>query len=232
MAKDYSPILSGPGENDYTRYMRTDTLLALQRRPEEMLHRDELLFQTVHQSTEIWLKLACFEVAGAIQVIAEDEDLEAAIELLARASLAMVQITCQLEMLRHIAPSDFQIFRPALGNGSGFESPGWRSVRHQSEQLNDVFMKLVADERTDVLSVYRGKQSAPLYRLAEAMVEWDERVSLWRARHYKVAVRTIGHSSVGTKGTPVDHLGRLLNHKFFPELWKVRTDLTALSATE
>src|SRR5262249_38754629 len=153
--------------------------------------------------------------------------LDMAVELLARASLAMVQITCQLEMLRHIAPSDFQVFRPALGNGSGFESPGWCSVRQQGERLNFAFMKLMGDQDIDLLTLYRGKQSAPLYRLAEAMVEWDERVSLWRARHYKVAVRTIGHSSIGTKGTPVDYLARLLNHKFFPELWKVRTDLTA-----
>lgn len=232
MTKDYSPRLSGSGDNDYTRYMRTDTLLALQRTPEEMLHRDELLFQSVHQSTEIWLKLACFEAAGAIHAITDDADLEAAILLLARASLAMVQITCQLEMLRHIAPADFQIIRPALGNGSGLESPGWRSVRHESERLNTAFMNYIAAHSIDLLALYRGNQSAPLYRLAEAMVEWDERVSLWRARHYKVAVRTIGHSSVGTKGTPVDFLGRLLNHKFFPELWKVRTDLTALSATE
>ncbi len=232
MAKDYSPVLSGPGDNDYTRYMRTDTLLALQRSPEEMLHRDELLFQSVHQTTELWLKFACFEVAGAIQAVAGEGDLEAAIELLARASLAMVQITGQLEMLRHISPSDFQVFRPALGNGSGLESPGWHSVRHESERLRASFMKLVADRNLDLLSIYRGKQSASLYRLAEAMVEWDERVSLWRARHYKVAVRTIGHGSVGTKGMPVDHLARLLNQKFFPELWTVRADLSALTATE
>jgi tryptophan 2,3-dioxygenase len=232
MAKDYSPVLSGPGENDYTRYMRTDTLLALQRTPEEWLHRDELLFQSVHQTTEIWLKFASFEVAGATQAVADEGELEAAVERLTRASLAMVQITCQLEMLRHIAPADFQVFRPALGNGSGLESPGWHSVRHESERLRAAFMKVVADRSVDLLSLYRGKQSAPLYRLAEAMVEWDERVALWRARHYKVAVRTIGHSSVGTKGMPVDHLARLLNQKFFPELWKVRTEIAGLSASE
>ena len=61
MAKDYSvPVLDGAGDNDYARYMRTDALLSLQRRPDEVIHRDELLFQTVHQSTELWLKLACF----------------------------------------------------------------------------------------------------------------------------------------------------------------------------
>lgn len=229
MAKNYAPVLSGSGDNDYARYMRTDALLSLQRQPEEMLHRDELLFQSVHQSTELWLKLAGFELAGAIDAITGPGDLETAVGLLARASLAMVQVTYQLEMLGHIAPADFQVLRPALGHGSGFESPGWRSVRDQSERLNTVFMKLVVDQDIDLVSLYRGKQSAPLYRLVEAMVEWDDRVSLWRARHYKVAVRTLGHDVIGTKGTPVDHLSQILNHKFFPELWKVRTELTERS---
>ncbi len=58
------------------------------------------------------------------------------------------------------------------------------------------------------------------------MIEWDERVSLWRARHYKIATRVIGNRVVGTKGTPVDDAGKLIKHKFFPELWKVRTELT------
>ena len=58
-AEDYSqPILSGEGESDYERYLRTDELLALQKTPEEQAHRDELLFQTVHQASELWLKLA------------------------------------------------------------------------------------------------------------------------------------------------------------------------------
>ena len=55
----------GAGASDYERYLRTDDLLALQKTPEEMVHRDELLFQTVHQSSELWLKLACFEVETA-----------------------------------------------------------------------------------------------------------------------------------------------------------------------
>ena len=67
-AEDYSqPILPGEGASDYERYLRTDDLLALQKTPEEMAHRDELLFQTVHQSSELWLKLACFEVETATQ---------------------------------------------------------------------------------------------------------------------------------------------------------------------
>src|SRR5215213_6970056 len=71
-AEDYSqPVLAGAGASDYERYLRTDDLLALQKTPEEMSHRDELLFQTVHQSSELWLKLACFEVETAIGYLRE-----------------------------------------------------------------------------------------------------------------------------------------------------------------
>src|SRR5262245_61217309 len=71
--RDYSPILPGAGKDDYARYMNPDLLLSLQRAPASMLHRDELLFQIVHQSTELWLKLACFEVAEATRLIESGE---------------------------------------------------------------------------------------------------------------------------------------------------------------
>ena len=72
--EDYSqPVLPGKGTSDYERYLRTDELLALQKTPEEMVHRDELLFQTVHQSSELWLKLACFEVETATKHLRDHE---------------------------------------------------------------------------------------------------------------------------------------------------------------
>lgn len=226
MSKDYAvPVLSGEGDTDYARYMRTDALLSLQRRPEEMVHRDELLFQTVHQSTELWLKLACFEVEEAARQVATGS-VERAIRLLARAALGVDLITQQLEMLRHLAPWDFQLIRTVLGHGSGFESPGWRDVQRVSRDLGEAFDRLVMECGVDLASLYRGDSDAPLYRLGEALVEWDERVAVWRTRHYKVATRIIGHQVVGTKGTPVDVLTRLISQKFFPELWRVRTVLT------
>jgi tryptophan 2,3-dioxygenase len=224
VTKDYAvPVLPGAGETDYARYMRTDALLSLQRRPEEMAHRDELLFQTVHQTTELWLKHACFELDEAARRL---RDTEAAARLIARASLAVEILTQQLEMLRHLAPWDFQLIRTVLGHGSGFESPGWRDVQRVSAALARAFDELIAERGVDLVSLYRGDPGHPVYRLAEAMIEWDERVALWRVRHYKVATRIIGHEVVGTKGTPVDVLTRLISHKFFPELWRVRTVLT------
>ncbi len=226
MVKDYSrPILDGPGDTDYARYMRTDTLLSLQRRPDEVVHRDERLFQTVHQSTELWLSHACYEVEEAARLV-RDGALDTAARLLGRASLGVELVTAQLEMLRHLAPWDFQTIRTVLGHGSGFESPGWRSVQRVSGERGAAFDELVEREQVDLVAVYRGSPDTPLYRLSEAMIEWDERVAVWRTRHYKVATRIIGHQVVGTKGTPVDTLARLIAHKFFPALWAVRTELT------
>ncbi len=44
------PILPGSAASDYERYLRTDELLALQKPASAMVHRDELLFQTIHQA--------------------------------------------------------------------------------------------------------------------------------------------------------------------------------------
>ena len=226
MTRDYSrPILAGEGEDDYARYMRTGALLALQRRPEEWVHRDELLFQVVHQATELWLKLAGAEVTEAAVRI-EANEREVAVALLARASLAVDLITDQLRMLRHLAPWDFQLIRTVLGNGSGFESPGWRLVRQTSQRIGLAFDKLLAEHAVDLAEVYRSGEPAALLGLAEALIGWDEQVALWRTVHYKVATRIIGHDVVGTKGTEVDTLAKLIAHKFFPELWRVRTELT------
>jgi tryptophan 2,3-dioxygenase len=226
VAKDYSvPVLSGEGADDYARYMRCDTLLSLQRRPDEWIHRDELLFQVVHQSTELWLKLAGAEMAEAATCIRTDRP-DVATRLLGRASLAFRLLTGQLEMLRHLTPWDFQLIRTVLGHGSGFESPGWQGIRQRGQDLGAAIEELVTREKVDLVELYRGSPEAPLYRLCEALIECDEHIAVWRTVHYKIATRIIGHQVVGTKGTNVDVLVNLIGYKFFPELWRIRTELT------
>src|SRR6266581_3511418 len=108
-------ILAGEGPSDYERYLRTDELLALQKTPEERIHRDELLFQTVHQSSELWLKHACAEVATATDCVREGV-YEKAERLLRRAQLAAHFITDQLEMLEQLSPWEYQTVRRVLGH--------------------------------------------------------------------------------------------------------------------
>ena len=226
--EDYSqPILPGPGASDYERYLRTDDLLALQKAPEEMVHRDELLFQTVHQSSELWLKLACFEVETATRHLREHE-VAAALRLLRRASDCLKIATQLLDMLEHMSPWEYQTIRRILGHGSGFDSPGFRNVRRVSPSLGEAFNALRHERELSLVDLYvRGREFEELYQLAEALIEWDERVSVWRFRHYKVVARVIGDEVVGTQGTPVELLGGLIKNKMYPELWQVRNDLTS-----
>jgi len=228
--EDYSqPVLPGKGASDYERYLRTDELLSLQRSPEEQVHRDELLFQTVHQSSELWLKLACFEVEGATEHLRKNET-AAAIRLLRR-SVEGVKIATQLlDQLEHMSPWEYQSIRRVLGHGSGFDSPGFRSVRRVSPSLGDAFNALRRDSGLSLTDLYvHGREHEDLYQLAELLIEWDERVSLWRFRHYKVVARVIGEDVVGTQGTPVELLAGLIKNKLYPELWQARNELTALA---
>ena len=231
-AEDFSkPVLPGTGRSDYERYLNTDELLALQKTPDEWVHRDELLFQTVHQSSELWLKLAWNEVETAAGLVDAD-DVPAALRLLRRASLCLQFTTHQLEMLEQMSPWEYQEIRKVLGHGSGFDSPGFREIRRVAPRLGEAFTSRVEQSGLSVKDVYvQGRDHEALYQLAEALVEWDERVTMWRVRHYKVVARIIGDHVVGTQGTPVEVLGRLIHKVFFPELWEVRNELTAIAGT-
>ena len=221
------PILPGRGASDYERYLRTDELLALQKSPEERTHPDELLFQTVHQSSELWLKLATSEVERATGRV-RDADIAAALRLLRRASLCLQFVMRQLDMLEQMSPWDYQSVRRVLGHGSGFDSPGFREVRRVTPPLGEAFDAAVHGAGLDVVELYvRGRDHEELYQLAEALVEWDERITMWRIRHYKVVARIIGDQVVGTQGTPVEVLGKMIHHNFFPALWRARNQLTA-----
>jgi tryptophan 2,3-dioxygenase len=229
---EFAPILPGKGASDYERYLRTDDLLALQKSPEEMVHRDELLFQTTHQSSELWLKLACFEVETATEHLQRGE-IDPAIRLLRRATDCMKLVTTQIHMLEHMSPWEYQEVRRVLGHGSGFDSPGFNGVRRVSPPLGDAFHALVREQGLTVVELYRrGREFEQLYTLAELLIEWDERVVLWRVHHFKLVERIIGGEVVGTQGTPVEVLGNLIHKMRFPELWRARNELTRLSQQE
>ena len=226
------PVLAGEGESDYERYLRTDELLALQKRPDEQAHRDELLFQTVHQASELWLKLAWNEAEEATRLI-ERSDLAAAERLLRRSTLCLDYVIRQLDMLEEMSPWEYQTIRKVLGHGSGFDSPGFREIRRITPQLGQSFFALVRERGLSVVEVYRqGREHEDLYQLAELLIAWDERISLWRMRHYLVVARVIGDQVVGTQGTPVELLGGLIKQRFYPELWQARNKLTQLSNEE
>jgi tryptophan 2,3-dioxygenase len=107
-----------------------------------------------------------------------------------------------------------------------------RLARAQARRslLGQEFHRLRRDAGLELVDVYvRGREHEELYLLAEALAELDERATMWRVRHFKVVSRIIGDSVVGTQGTPVEVLGRLIHKSLYPELWEVRNELTARS---
>jgi tryptophan 2,3-dioxygenase len=231
-SEDFEPVLPGPGASDYERYLRTDDLLALQPNPADAAHRDELLFTTVHQSSELWLKLSWHEVEEAARLL-EGGDVGGALRLLRRASLCLEYVTRQLDMLEQMSPWEYQAVRAQLGHGSGFDSPGFREIRRVTPVLGQAFSRALRERGLTLMDLYvNGREHEALYQLAEALIDWDERLTLWRMRHYKVVARIIGDEVVGTQGTPVELLGGLIKQKFFPELWDVRNRLTQRAIDE
>ena len=230
---DLKPILPGAGASDYERYLRTDELLALQKPEEERAHHDELLFQVVHQSSELWLKLAWNEIEAGTEHLRAGE-IASTLRMLRRSVLCLKLGTDQLDMLELMSPWEYTSgVRPVLGHGSGFDSPGWKAVRRALPDLGTAFHELRRSRRLSLVDVYRQRDEVDdLYELAEALIELDERATLWRIRHLKVVERIIGGEAVGTQGTPVELLAGLIRRKFFPELWNVRNELTELAKAE
>jgi tryptophan 2,3-dioxygenase len=224
--EDYSqPLLAGAGNSDYERYLRTDELLSLQKTVEEWAHRDELLFTTVHQTSELWLKFASTEVEEAA-VLLEDGGLAPAVRLLARAVLALEYVTTSLAMLEKMSPWEYQQIRVVLGHGSGFDSPGFRAVAAATRHAGRAFTAQVEAAGLSLVELYqRGREFEELYQVAEALTDWDERIWIWRFRHYATVARHLGEDTKGTQGTPVAVLGKLIAQRQLPELWHARATL-------
>ena len=227
-----APVLPGAGESDYERYLRTDELLSLQKTAEERVHHDELLFQTVHQSSELWLKFGTTEVDEASALL-EHGRVEPALRLLRRAVLCLQYVTTQMEMLNQMDPWEYSQIRVVLGHGSGFDSPGFRRVTVVTQRVAKAFDRLLEQAGLDLEDLYRhGREHEQLYQLAELLTEWDERIWVWRFRHYTIVARALGENTVGTQGTPVQVLGKLIAQRQLPKLWDVRSRLVELFDAE
>ncbi|HVT17591.1 MAG TPA: tryptophan 2,3-dioxygenase family protein [Thermoanaerobaculia bacterium] len=74
-----------------------------------------------------------------------------------------------------------------------------------------------------LVELYSGSdEHYPQFRLAEHLLEFDERFSIWRFHHVKMVERMIG-GKAGTGGSSgAKYLAATLATRFFPEIWMVR----------
>jgi tryptophan 2,3-dioxygenase len=83
----------------------------------------------------------------------------------------------------------------------------------------------VQDERLqEMRKIYEQPEEFFDYHdFAEALVDFDEHLALWRSHHVTVVERVIGFKP-GTGGSEgVHYLRSTLNKRCFPDLWKLRT---------
>lgn len=221
------PVLQGKGETDYERYLRTDDLLSLQTPVEQLSHPDELTFQVVHQSSELLMKGAAWELERARAAIANG-DFGNASRLIRRANAMLEYPISLLHILETITPYDYHIIRAGLGHGSGLDSPGFLSLLHIAPRIGDAFHERLTTRGLTYDDVYRRHEEFfALHDVAERMLDFDERMQLFRFHHLKLAQRIIGGDVVGTMGTPVEVLQQRMQHLAYRELWELRNQITA-----
>lgn len=226
------PVLPGEGATDYERYMHVPALLRLRKKPEDAAHHDELLFQAMHQTFELWLDQVVFEMQSAAQLMRQDQPLQAA-NLVRRSTEIVKVLHQQIHILSEtMSPWDFHAVRRQLGRGSGAESPGFRNMFVKVPPLYRDFEALLGKHKVGLEELYtRQDQHYALFRLAEALTDFDMYVNIWRQGHLAMVKRTLGRDVKSLKGYSVHQLEQDVLHVMFPPLWQLRNRLTDLAGT-
>ena len=130
--------LSFKDKMSYTDYLGLDAILTAQH-PLSDAH-DEMLFIVQHQASEVWLRLAIYELNAARDLIARNET-RPAFKMLTRVARIFEQLNSAWDVLRTMTPSEYTQFRDALGHSSGFQSHQYRLVEYLVGNRNHTMLK-------------------------------------------------------------------------------------------
>lgn len=149
-------------EMSYGDYLNLDQLLSAQT-PLSGQH-DEMLFIIIHQSSELWLKLASHEINRALECI-RDNNFGPAFKVISRVKHIFIQLTQSWNILSTLTPSDYLKFRDDLGHSSGFQSAEYRKLEF-----------LLGNKNKDMLKVHESKPEIyqELDRLLKQASLYDE----------------------------------------------------------
>lgn len=143
----------------YGDYLGLDGLLA-QQRPLSDAH-DEMLFIIQHQTSELWMKLAVFELTAARNALRTGAT-PLMFKQLARVTRIFEQLNNAWDVLRTMTPADYTRFRDALGPSSGFQSYQYRQIEFILGNRNPHMLKPHA-HRPDIQSVLRDEMARPSF---------------------------------------------------------------------
>ena len=221
------PILEGRGDSDYERYVRVPELLELQKPKELLAHPEERLFQTTHQAAELWLHQVDYEIDRVAEMIEADQP-QIAADLLNRCRLIIDLLREQIIILETMAPVDYHVIRLAsLGRGSGQESPGFNKLLDVGKRLWQPVQQLLRRRSLSLIELQRApREHYEVFRLVQALMDYDEAFLKWRFTHMRLAFRIIGSKVLSLKGVPASQLEMGPREPLFPELWESISELT------
>jgi tryptophan 2,3-dioxygenase len=225
--QQFYAIMGGEGTLDYELYLNTKALLSCQSPFEELCNPDELQFQIVHQVEELWMKLIAYTLLD-IDDYLQQENTNRVLTLFRRVHIAQRLMTQQIALLETMSPKEYQEIRKRLGNGSGQESPGFRVLLKMYQPIWNSFKEHYLDKHgLSIEKIYDSEYNhGDAYVVAEALAEFDSLFQKFRYEHMQLIHRTIGFDSKSLKGRPVEILEEGMRHKFFPELWEIRNQMT------
>jgi tryptophan 2,3-dioxygenase len=212
---------------DYGAYLNCERLLTCQKPLNELCNGDELQFQIVHQVEELWMKLMIYSLIDVLENIEKQHSLKV-LNLLQRVHFIQRMMIQQLDLLETMSPKEYQQIRLQLGNGSGQESPGFRTLLKMPVDLWAVYNEQYLSKRGKTVEQIYDSEFAhdDSYAVAEALLEFDELLQKFRSNHVFLIQRSIGMASKSLKGRPVELLETGAKHRFFPELWDIRSRMT------
>lgn len=223
----YYTMIESPEMLDYGVYLKCDKLLDCQKPIKDLATADELQFQIVHQVEELWMKLICFTLVDILDYMQQQQH-HRVITLFSRVHKLQRMMIDQLDILETMSPKEYQQIRLQLGNGSGQESPGFITLLKMPEDLWSSFKANYLDNgNISVEQIYDSEYKHDhRYAVAEALIEFDEQLQIFRSRHMFLIHRSIGLSSKSLKGRPVELLQKGIAKRYFPDLWDIRNAMT------
>jgi tryptophan 2,3-dioxygenase len=158
----------------YGQYLRLDRLLDAQK-PLSTEH-DEMLFISVHQVSELWMRLMLHELHAVIDCVRRDS-LDASFKMLERIGRVQAQLLAVWDVLSTMSPADYSLFRNFLGHSSGFQSVQYRLLEFT-----------LGNKHAEVIEVHRRDPEAYalLSRALAAPSLYDEVLRLLSQRGYGV----------------------------------------------
>ncbi|WP_405643214.1 tryptophan 2,3-dioxygenase family protein [Streptomyces uncialis] len=120
-----APHLDFQGTTPYEDYVRADVLTHLQ----HPLSDDpgEMVFLVTTQVMELWFTVIVHEWETAARALRED-DIPVAVAALKRSVAELEALNASWRPLARLTPAEFNSYRSALGDGSGFQSAMYRRM--------------------------------------------------------------------------------------------------------